>query len=75
MCYKSRYDILRVNSRNDTSALDTTIELIDGVIGQFNGKDTMSYLEAYRVEMMIRDIPEDTTISHIPSGRYVEHPH
>ena len=32
--------------------------VIVGTIGQFGGKDVTSYLEAYRAEIVMRDIPE-----------------
>ena len=35
-------------------------------IGQFNGKDVTSYLETYRAEMLMRNIPEDRQLSGFP---------
>ena len=43
--------------------LDGAIEAIVEMIGRFNGKDVTIYLEAYRVEMIMRDIPEDRRLS------------
>ena len=48
-----------VSVREGTSALDRAIEAVVGAIGRFSGKDTTSYLEAYRAEMVMRDIPEE----------------
>ena len=52
--------------REGTSALDGAIEAIVGTIGQFGGKYTTSYLEAYRAEMVMRDIPEDRRLTVFP---------
>ena len=38
--------------------LDRDIEAIVGLIGQFSGKDMTKYLEAYKAEMIMRDIPD-----------------
>ena len=48
-----------VSAREGIGALNRAIEAIVGTIGRFGGKDTTSYLEAYRAEMVMRDIPED----------------
>ena len=48
-----------VSAREGTGALDRVIEAIVGTIGRFGGKDATSYLEAYRAEMVMRDILED----------------
>ena len=46
------------------------------MIGRFSGKDITSYLEAYRAEMVMRDIPEDRQLAQFPqvamSGIYAE---
>ena len=55
-----------VSAREGTGALDRAIEVIVGIIGRFGGKDTTSYLEAYRAEMVIRDIPEDRRLARFP---------
>ena len=47
-------------------ALDRAIEAIVGMIGRFGGKDATSYLEAYRAEMVMRDIPEDRRLAGFP---------
>ena len=52
--------------REGTSALDKAIEAIVGIIGRFGGKDATSYLEAYRAEMVMRDIPEDKRLVGFP---------
>ena len=48
-----------MNALEGKSALDRAVESIVIAIGQFNGKDTTSYLETYKTEMMMRDILED----------------
>ena len=48
-----------VSACEGTGALDKAIEAIVGTIGRFGGKDATSYLEAYRAEMVMRDISED----------------
>ena len=52
-----------VSAREGTGALDRAIESIVGTIGRFGGKNATSYLEAYRAEMIMRDIPEDRRLS------------
>ena len=47
-----------VSAREGASALDWAIETTVGKIGRFGGKDAMSYLEAYKSKMQMRDIPE-----------------
>ena len=47
-----------VSAREGTCTLDSVIEAIVGTIGRFCGKDATSYLEAYKAEMVMRDIPE-----------------
>ena len=47
-------------------ALDRAIEATVDKIGRFNGKDATSYLEAYRAEMQMRDIPEDRWLTGFP---------
>ena len=48
-----------VSAREGTSALDRAIEATVDKIGWFNGKDAISYLEFYRAEMLMRNIPEE----------------
>ena len=55
-----------VSAREGTSALDRAIEAVVGTIGRFGGKDTTSYLEAYRAEMVMRDIPKDRRLARFP---------
>ena len=55
-----------VSAREGTCALDRAIEAIVGTIGRFSGKDAMSYLEAYRAQMVMRDIPEDKRLVGFP---------
>ena len=52
--------------REGTSTLHRAIEATLGMIGRSNGKDLTSYLEAYRSEMMMRDICEDRRLSGFP---------
>ena len=40
--------------------------MIVGMIGHFNGKDMTSYLESYKAEMIMRDIPEDKRLARFP---------
>ena len=55
-----------VSTREGTNALDMAIEATVDKIGRFNGKDATSYLEAYRAEMQMRDIPEDRWLTGFP---------
>ena len=55
-----------VSARDGTGTLDRAIESIVGSIGRFGGKDATSYLEAYRAEMIMRDIPVDRRLSGFP---------
>ena len=55
-----------VSAREGIGALDRAIEVIVGTIGRFGGKDATSYLEAYRAEMVMRDIPEDRRLAGFP---------
>ena len=55
-----------VSAREGTGALDRAIESIVGTIGRFGGKNATSYLEAYRAEMIMRDIPGEQTVFWIP---------
>ena len=55
-----------VSAREGTGALDRAIESIVGTIGRFGGKNATSYLEAYRAEMIMRDISEDRRLSGFP---------
>ena len=55
-----------VNAREGTSALNKAIQTIVSTIGRFGGKDATSYLEVYRAEMVMRDIPEDTRLAGFP---------
>ena len=48
-----------VSAREGMSALDMAIEATVDKIGRLSGKDAMSYLEAYKSEMQMRNIPED----------------
>ena len=48
-----------VSAREGTSALDRAIEATINKIGRFSGDDTTSYMEAYKSEMQMRNIPED----------------
>ena len=55
-----------VNARENSSRLDGAIETIFVTTGQFNGRDVTNYLEAYKAEMLMRDIPEDRRLSKFP---------
>mgnify|MGYP000630293326 FL=1 len=55
-----------VSAREGASALDRAIEATVGKIGRFGGKDATSYLEAYKSEMQMRDIPEDRRLAGFP---------
>ena len=55
-----------VSAREGTGALDRAIEAVVGTIGRFSGKDATSYLEAYRAEMVMRDIPEERRLTGFP---------
>ena len=45
-----------VNARENLVALDRGIETIVGMTCRFNGKHVISYLESYKVEILMRDI-------------------
>ena len=55
-----------VSAREGTGTLDRAIESIVGTIDRFGGKNVTSYIEAYRTEMIMRDIPEDMQLSGFP---------
>ena len=55
-----------VSTHEGTCALDRAIEAVIGMIGRFGGKDATSYLEAYRAEMVMRDIPEERRLTGFP---------
>ena len=55
-----------VNACEGAGGLNRAIEMIVRMIGRFNGKDVKSYLEAYRAEMIMRDISEDKKLSGFP---------
>ena len=57
---------LLVSAHEGTSALDGAIEATIDKITRFNGKDATSYLEVYRVEMQMRNIPEDRRLTAFP---------
>jgi hypothetical protein len=52
-----------VNAREGANALDRAVEAVVGTIGRFSGKDATKYLEGYKAEMVMRDIPEDRRLS------------
>jgi hypothetical protein len=56
----------RVSVCEGAGALDRAVEAVVGTIGQFGGKNAISYLEAYRAEMVMRDIPEDRRLAGFP---------
>ena len=55
-----------VTAHRGIGTLDRAIEAIVDTIGQLGGKDATSYLEAYRAEMVMRDIPEDRRFAGFP---------
>jgi hypothetical protein len=55
-----------VSAREGAGALDKVIEAVIGTIGWFSGKDATSYLEAYRAEMVMRDILEHRRLAGFP---------
>ena len=55
-----------VSACEGTSALDRAIEATINKIGRFSGDDTTSYMEAYKSEMQMRNIPEDTRLTGFP---------
>ena len=55
-----------VSAREGASALDRAIEATTGKIGRFGGKDATSYLETYKSEMQMRDIPKDRRLAGFP---------
>ena len=62
----SAYGRKSSRQREGTSALDRAIEAVVGTIGRFDGKDATSNLEAYRAEMVMRDITEDRRLAGFP---------
>ena len=55
-----------VSAREGMSALDKAIEATVDKIGRLSAKDATSYLEAYKSEMHMRDIPEDRWLTGFP---------
>ena len=55
-----------VNVLENAGGLDRAIETIVGTSNRLNGKDVTSFLEAYKAEMLMRDIPEDMRLSGFP---------
>jgi hypothetical protein len=55
-----------VSAREGANALDRAVEAVVGTIGRFSARNATSYLEAYRAEMVMRDIPEDRRLSGFP---------
>ena len=55
-----------VNARESTSGLDRVVETIVGMTGRFNRKNIMNYLEAFKAEMLMRDVPDDRQLSAFP---------
>ena len=42
------------------------LEAVVGTIGRFSERDATSYLASYRVEMLMRDIPEERRLAGFP---------
>ena len=57
-----------VSAREGASALDRAIEATIGKIGRFGEKDATSYLEAYKSEIQMRNIPEDRRLAGFVTG-------
>ena len=55
-----------VSACEGTSALDRAIEAVVGTISRFSGKDATSYLASYRVEVLMKDIPEERRLAGFP---------
>jgi hypothetical protein len=55
-----------LSAREGANALDGDVEAVVGTIGRFGGKNATSYLESYRAEIVMRDIPEDRWLSGFP---------
>ena len=55
-----------VSACEGASALDRAIEATVDKISRFSGKDATSYLEAYKSEMEMRNIPEDRQLIGFP---------
>ena len=55
-----------VNACESISGLDKAVETVVGMIGRFNGKDVTNYLEAFKAEMLMRDVPDDRQLSAFP---------
>ena len=55
-----------VSARDGMGTLDRAIKAVVGTIGWFNGKDVTKYLEAYRAEVIMRDISEERRLSIFP---------
>ena len=52
-----------VSAREGASALDRAIEATVDKIGRLSGKDATSYLEAYKSEMQMKNIPKDRRLT------------
>ena len=55
-----------VNAREGITVLDRAIETVVSTMGRFNGRDSTSYLDAYKAEMLMRNIPEDRRLIGFP---------
>ena len=55
-----------VNAREGINGLDRAIETVVNTMGRFNGRDSTSYLDAYKAEMLMRNIPEDRRLTGFP---------
>ena len=55
-----------VSAREGASALDRAIEATVDKIRQFSGKDATKYLEVYKSEMQMRNIPKDRWLMGFP---------
>ena len=51
------------NARESSVGLDRAIKNIVGPAGQFNGRDVTNYLEAFKAEMLMRNILDESRLS------------
>ena len=52
-----------VNARESASGIDRAIETIVSASSRFNGKDVTNYLEAFKAEILMRDVLNDKRLS------------
>ena len=52
-----------VNAQESTYGLDRAIETVVTTTSQFNGRDTRSYLEAYKAKILMQAVLEDRRLN------------